>query len=84
MVASLEARRKKLLFRCHHMGTAENDFLFGRFADAHVAGLDARRLDLLESLLAEGDNDLFDWVTGRKVLPERHDNDLVRLIREFA
>lgn len=78
MVASLDVRRKKLLFRCHHMGTAENDIVFGRFADQHLRELGAPEMDLLEAFLAEGDNDLFDWVTGRKPLPERHDNPVVR------
>lgn len=81
MVASLDVRRKKLSFRCHHMGTAENDHIFGRFAEAHLDFLDEAQLDQLEAFLAEGDNDLYDWVTGRKTLPKHHDNDLVRLIR---
>lgn len=81
MVASLDVRRKKLSFRCHHMGTAENDHIFGRFAEAHLETLEEAQLDRLEAFLAEGDNDIYDWVTGRKPLPQRHDNDLVRLIR---
>ena len=35
----MDPRRKRLLFRARHMGTAENDLLFGRFAEARLAGL---------------------------------------------
>lgn len=80
MAADLEVRRKRLRFRCHHMGTAENDVLFGRFADACLPGLDAGQLQSLETLLQENDNDLFLWVTGKEPVPEHLRSDVMDLL----
>ena len=61
----LDARRKRLWFRCHHCGMAENDVIFGRFAERHLEALSDDQLDRLERLLEENDVDLFKWVTGK-------------------
>ncbi|MEK9723276.1 MAG: succinate dehydrogenase assembly factor 2 [Rhodospirillaceae bacterium] len=70
----MDARRKKLLFQSQHCGMQENDIMLGRFAVANVAGMDDAGLDAFEALLAESDNDIYDWITGREPLPARHDN----------
>lgn len=77
---SLEPLRKRLRFRAHHMGMHENDVLFGSFADAWLHRFDHEKLEQFERLLAENDNDLYDWVTGRRPWPQRHDNDVARLL----
>jgi len=79
-----DPRRKRLMFRAHHMGSNENDILFGRFADRRLAGLDAAQLDRFESLLAETDSDLFDWVTGKQPVPGRLDHDVMAMLQDFA
>ena len=61
----LETRRKRLLYRSVYRGNKENDILFGQFARAHIAELSAAELDQYEQLLARGDNELFDWITGQ-------------------
>ena len=76
-----DPRRKRLFFRCHHMGTAENDHLFGRFSELHLADLDEVQLGRLERLLEENDNDLFLWVTGKEPVPKHLDHDVMRLIQ---
>lgn len=83
MPDSMDPRRKRLRFRCHHMGTAENDHLFGRFADSHIADLDEDQLVRLECLLEENDNDLFLWVTGKEPVPGHLDTDVMRLIQDI-
>ncbi|MGB8076072.1 MAG: succinate dehydrogenase assembly factor 2, partial [Pseudolabrys sp.] len=35
----LDARRRRLLFRCWHRGIREMDLVLGRFADAKMASL---------------------------------------------
>ena len=79
----MDARRKRLLFRAQHMGTQENDLLFGGFARENLECLDDDLLDQLESLLEENDNDLFTWVTGKAPPPARHDNALMKLLIDF-
>lgn len=79
----MNARLKRLIFRAHHMGMQENDVLFGAFADRHLPQFSTEQLERFEILLAENDNDLFDWVTGRRPVPPRHDHDVMQLLRSF-
>jgi len=46
-------------------GIKEMDILLVRFADARLDGLDPDGLDLFEALLAENDQDLYQWVSGQ-------------------
>ena len=62
-------RLKRLMFRADHMGSNENDILFGAFARDHLAQLTDQQLDVFEALLAEDDTDLFDWVTAKRPAP---------------
>ena len=59
-------RRKRLLYRSGFRGNKENDILLGQFARAHVAEFTPAELDQYERLLEAGDNDIFDWVSGRR------------------
>jgi antitoxin CptB len=43
----LDARRKRLLFRCWHRGTKELDLIIGGFADVHLPTLTDDELDQL-------------------------------------
>ena len=84
MPAPPDLRRKRLLFRSWHRGTREADLVLGRFADAHLAGLDALQLDRYEALLECTDADLFDWVSGRTAPPPAYDHDVTRLLRAYS
>ncbi len=52
-------------------GTKEMDIILMRYADARLAHLDAVMLDDFEALLAENDQDLYQWVTGQLPAPAR-------------
>jgi antitoxin CptB len=67
----VERQRKKLMFQCHHRGTKELDLVLGPFADAHLAGLNAAELQALTAFLTEIDPDIYDWLSGRELLPDR-------------
>lgn len=60
----LDARRKRLLFRCWHRGTREMDLLLGRFADAHVGDLSEAEVREFERLIEASDPDLYAALTG--------------------
>jgi antitoxin CptB len=79
-----EIRRKRLLFRSWHRGTRESDLILGRFADAHIDGLNEAQLDRYEALLDCADADIFDWVSGRAAPPLEHDHDVTRLLISFS
>jgi len=73
-------RLKRLHFRAHHMGSNENDILFGAFARDHLARLSEPQVDQFETLLAQNDTDLFDWVTAKRPAPPEFQTDLMALI----
>lgn len=75
-------RRKRLRHRSRYRGFLEADLILARFAERHLERLDDRQLDRLEALLAESDEDLWAWVSGRRAVPARHDNDVLALLRE--
>ena len=79
----MDPRRKKLLFRCNHRGTMENDTLLGGFAAKHVGDLTDPQLAALEVLLDESDNDIYNWIVGKEPMPAAHDNDLMTWVRKF-
>jgi len=83
MTDDLDARRKRLMFRCRHMGTAENDLIFGGFAKASLGDLNEQQIGRLEALLKENDNDLYNWVTGVEPPPEAFDHDVMAMLKAF-
>ncbi|MBM3646693.1 MAG: succinate dehydrogenase assembly factor 2 [Alphaproteobacteria bacterium] len=79
----LETRRKRLLYRSIYRGNKENDILLGQFARAHIAEFGADELDQYERLLARGDNDIFDWVSGQAAPPAEDDTPVLRKLKAF-
>jgi antitoxin CptB len=79
----LDARRKRLLFRCWHRGTREMDFLIGRFADAHLPAMSDAELDEFESLIDLPDPDLYAALTGARPLPEEFAGVMFDRMRDF-
>jgi antitoxin CptB len=75
--------RKRLLFRAWHRGTREADLLIGNFAERTLPELGEEGLKQFEALLACPDPDLYDWMTGRSLPPEDHENHVMQLLREF-
>ena len=80
----MDARLKRLNFRAHHMGSNENDILFGGFADKYLAALNAEQVDRFETLLAETDTDLFNWITAKEPVPEHLDHDVMAMLKTFV
>jgi antitoxin CptB len=82
--ASLDARRRRLLYRATHRGTYENDILLGGFVNRHINAMDESEHAALEALLELPDNDLADWLTGRLPVPPEADTPMLRRIRDEA
>ena len=77
-----DTRLRRLRMRSWRRGTREMDLILGPYADARLAGLDAEALAAFEALLAENDQDLYAWVSGRSQPPAGHAPTLGEL-REF-
>jgi antitoxin CptB len=82
MSAVAEARLRRLRMRCWRRGTREMDLLMGPFADAALPALDAARLEDLERLLSENDQELFHWISGQCSIPLEHE-EMVSRIRAY-
>jgi len=80
----LDARFRRLSFRCWHRGTQEGDLILGMFADEFLKSLDSAQLDRFDALLDCNDPDLFDWIFGVSTPPPEHDHDVMSLLRRFS
>jgi antitoxin CptB len=76
-------RKRRLKFRVWHRGMREVDLILGRFADAHLAGLDDADLACFEALLDVPDQELFAWVIGQEAIPEADDTPFLRRLIAF-
>ncbi|MBV7410298.1 succinate dehydrogenase assembly factor 2 [Maritimibacter sp. DP1N21-5] len=78
-----EARLKRLAMRSWRRGTKEMDIILGHFCDDRLAEMSKDDLDLYDALLAENDQDLYQWVTGQVAAPERF-SPLIATIADHA
>ena len=60
-----EKRLKRLKIRSWRRGTKEMDLILGPFFDRQGDTLDDATLDGYEALLAENDQDLYQWFSGQ-------------------
>src|SRR5262247_4853757 len=72
----LDARRRKLLFRCWHRGLREMDLIMGRFADATIEQLAEEEIGEFERLMEAPDPELLAWITGKADVPPDYDTAL--------
>ena len=80
----MDDRRKRLMFRAHHMGSNENDLLFGGFAERSLANLTDEQVVRFETLIEVNDSDLFNWVTGKVAAPAEYETDVMAMMRSYV
>jgi len=83
-LTDLEKKRKRCLYQSKERGMLENDLLLGTFAAKNLQALAPPLLDQYDSLLQEVDPDIFAWITGTKDVPEKHNNEIMRLLQQHA
>jgi antitoxin CptB len=71
MTETRDIRIKRLRMRAWHRGIKEMDLILGGWADANLAEADDATLDAFETVMAEADHDLYQWVSGQQAPPER-------------
>ena len=71
MSEAREHRLRRLTMRANRRGIKEMDIILGRYAGARLEHLDADALETFDALLSENDQDLYQWVTGQSVPPDR-------------
>ena len=80
----LDARRKRVLFRCWHRGTKELDLIIGRFADVHLTRLTDAELDQLERILDVPDPELLAAFMGEADTPPDAAGTVFDQIKSFG
>ena len=65
-----DIRMKRLRMRSWRRGTKEMDMILGPFSDGPLSDLTPDDLDLYERLLAENDQDLYQWVSEQSPAPD--------------
>ncbi len=79
----LDARRKRLLFRCWHRGTKELDLIVGGFSDAHLPTLSEAELDQLEQIIEAPEPELYAALTGEGPPPQNVSGDMFERMKSF-
>ena len=77
-----ELLAKQLLYRSTHRGCKETDYLIGEYAKSEILKMEMVELELFSEFIDENDWELYDWLLGKVVGPEKYDNFLT-VIRKF-
>ena len=74
---------KKLRWRCRR-GTRELDVLLSKFLANHFQALDPALQSAFQTLLDSEDDQLWDWLTGRRQVADKQLRDIVNVIRRAS
>lgn len=83
MDMTLDAHRRKLVFRAWRRGFREMDLLMGSFADEHMAKLDDEGVAEFERLLSIPDWEVYAWLIGQKPVPSNHQGPVLDQLIAF-
>jgi len=83
MTDDVETRRRRAIYRAHHRGTKEMDWILGRFADQAIGGFSTDRLGMFERMLTLPDPDLEDMILHPELKPAGEFAELVAAVRAF-
>ncbi|MCT4635492.1 MAG: succinate dehydrogenase assembly factor 2 [Rickettsiales bacterium] len=75
--------RKKLFYKSANRGWKETDLLLGEFTKQHINDFSLQELIMLDAILDEPDGDIFNWITKKISIPEKHDNEVMALLQNF-
>jgi antitoxin CptB len=77
-------RAKKLLYRSWYRGCKETDKIIGGYAKKYIENFSDAELDELEKILEQNDNDIYDWLSNKKEMPDdMKNNSVMRKMMNF-
>ena len=83
MQTVLDERRRRAAYRATHRGTKEMDWLLGKYAEAHLAGMTDAELERFERLIVLPDPDLQEQIMLGIGNAGTEFGDLIARIRSF-
>lgn len=75
--------KKKLLYQSTHRGCKELDIILGGFAEKFLMKLESQSTLDYQKLLNAPDNDIYDWITKKKIPPEKYDTEILKEIISY-
>lgn len=78
-----EVRLKRIAFRAWRRGFREADLILGPFSDRYCPQMTTGELDAFETLLDQLDHDLYDWLAGRRPVPDALNTPVFRALQDF-
>jgi len=79
----LKTIKKKILYKSKNRGIKEMDFLLEKFVKNNIEQMTMDQLNKFELLLEESDIDIFNWITNKNIVPNRHNNEVFRMIHNM-
>lgn len=83
MPETSDTRIKRLKMRSMRRGIKEMDIILSAYADNSLAQMSESDITLFDTLLNENDQDLYSWVTGQTVPPEKFTDMLADIAQTF-
>ncbi|WP_293441139.1 succinate dehydrogenase assembly factor 2 [Planktotalea sp.] len=83
MPETYDTRIKRLKMRSMRRGIKEMDIILSAYADNSLAQMSEADITLYDALLNENDQDLYSWVTGQTVPPEKFTDMLADIAQTF-
>ncbi|HCW84170.1 MAG: succinate dehydrogenase assembly factor 2 [Planktotalea sp.] len=83
MPETSDTRIKRLKMRSMRRGIKEMDIILSAYADNSLAQMSESDITLYDTLLNENDQDLYSWVTGQTVPPEKFTDMLADIAQTF-
>lgn len=80
---TVEARRKRLLWRASHRGMREMDLLLGGFAKSRIERFGETELDELETIIGLPDHELMGWILGGVPVPQRQVTATLKALLDY-
>ncbi|XP_056408634.1 succinate dehydrogenase assembly factor 2, mitochondrial isoform X2 [Hyla sarda] len=81
-----EIKRARLLYESRKRGMLENCILLSLFAKKYLNTMTEAQLSQYDRLINEPSNDwdIYYWVTGAEEPPEKFNNEIMHLLKDFA
>lgn len=80
----MKSNLRKLRFRAWHRGFREMDILMGGFADDYLDDMTEDELSEFESILNLPDQDVYEWITGRRPTPLEYEGSVYTKLRDYC
>ena len=76
----LETYKKKIIFKASHRGSKEMDILLGNFINKYIELFNENELSLFNAILECDDDDIYQWIIGKKEIPNQYSNRVFSLL----